>query len=123
MPKQHTRIVLLSLSIVIGILLALRLYSYWTTRYTFAGVQEGQRMTGETTVSVEAQGTSPFVCLWIDGRKYGDRLTHTDYKIRYADFSLDTAMYANGPHVLEVKIGDKLWDRCHVVFQNAKSGK
>ena len=80
-------------------------------------------MTGETTVSVEAQGTSPFVWLWMDGRKYQMGITHTDYKIRYADFSLDTAMYANGPHLLEVKTGDKLWDRRRVVFQNAKPGK
>ena len=123
MSKHGLLISLLAVFIAIGVLLAFCFHTFWSDRFSFANVQEGQRMTGETTVSVEAQGTSPFVCLWIDGRKYGDRLTHTDYKIRYADFSLDTAMYANGPHVLEVKIGDKLWDRCHVVFQNAKSGK
>ncbi len=56
-----------------------------------------------------------------------DTLKDSDF--RYADFSSDTAMYANSPHVLEVKImlgvkiGDKPWDKRQVVFQNAKSGK
>ena len=50
-----------------------------------------------------------------------DTLKDSDF--RYADFSLDTAMYANRSHVLEVKIGGKLWDRRQVVFQNAKPGK
>lgn len=118
MRVQQTRRVLIVAVAVIMVAAAISRHKSSLDYYRFANVKEGQKLSGDVSVAVQARGSLDFLTLWVDNSKYGGQNVEGKGPERYAGFDIPTFEYANGPHILELKVGYRMLDTRHVIFQN-----
>ncbi len=120
MRLQQRALVLTTVVTTITILAVTSTHRLFLDHYRFINIKEGQKLSGDVSVAVQARGSLDFLTLWIDNSEYGGRNVLGKGPERYAGFDIPTFEYANGPHTLEVKINRQTLDTRHVIFQNDK---
>ena len=119
--NQYRNMILAAGAFISVIVLMLTLFNFlFGTSFSFANLREGQRLSGDVNIVVNTRGTVHFVELWIDGREYSAQNTGTSGDSHHASFGVPTSGFTNGSHIIEVRLGHKVFDRRHVTFQNAK---
>ena len=119
--NQHTNVVLAVGAFITIIALAVTLFGMLLgSSFSFTNLQEGQRLSGDVNIVVSVRGTIHFVELWIDGREYSAQDTGTSGSSQFAAFGVPTSGFVNGSHTIELRLGHTVYDRRHVMFQNAK---
>lgn len=121
MRVQQTRLVVIVAVVVTAVVMvsaAINRHKSSLDYYRFANIKEGQKLSGDVSVAVQARGSLNFLTLWVDNSEYGGQNVEGKGPERYAGFDIPTFEYANGPHTLEVKVGQQTLDTRHVMFQN-----
>ncbi len=118
MRVQQTKLVVIAAVAVIMVATAISIHKSFLDYYRFTNVKEGQKLSGDVSVAVQARGSLDFLTLWVDNREYGGQNVEGKGPERYAGFDIPTFEYANGPHTLELKVGRQTLDMRHVIFQN-----
>ena len=119
--NQYKNAILAAGALISVTVLMLTLFNFiFGTAFSFASLREGQLLSGDVNIGVNVSGAVHFVELWIDGKEYSAQNTGTSGSNRYATFGIPTSGFVNGSHTIELRLGHTVYDRRHIIFQNAK---
>ena len=92
--------------------------------FRFSNIHSGQVLTGDAPITASIRGgAAGLLDLAIDGQVLGGQNEEGPPSNRVCAWSIPTAGFPNGRHVLTIQHGKHVYDTCAVVFQNMPSAR
>lgn len=98
-------------ALIVAILVVLGICWLSSCGSVITNIREGQTLSGNAPVYIQTRDSMDLFTLAIDGKEYGSVNVDSAGPLRQSGFNIPTYKYVNGPHILELGVGGKVYDR------------